>query len=107
MLLFYTAVRVSELVHIEVGDVDLDACKIFINRGKGAKDRYILFPASFRLVLKNHLHAAPRNRYLFETRRFGPFTTRRIQQIVQGYREMAGITQPLHPHLFRHQMLTY
>ena len=62
-LLFYTAVRVSELVHIEVGDVDLDACKIFINRGKGAKDRYILFPASFRLVLKSHLRAAPRNRY--------------------------------------------
>src|SRR5271166_1932705 len=37
-LLFYTAVRVNELVHIEVRDVDLDACKIFINRGKGAKD---------------------------------------------------------------------
>lgn len=93
--LCYTAVRVSELVHIEVGDVDLETCKIFINRGKGAKDRYILFPASFRLVLKNHLHAAPRNRYLFETRWFGPFTRRRIQQIVQGYREMAGMTQPL------------
>ena len=90
-LLFYTAVRVNELVHIEVRDVDLDACKIFINRGKGAKDRYILFPASFRLVLKSHLHAAPRNRYLFETRRFGPFTTRRIQQIVQGYREMSSL----------------
>src|ERR1700686_2176359 len=87
--------------------MSLDACKIFIKRGKGAKDRYILFPASFRLVLKNHLYAAPRNRYLFETQRFGPFTTRRIQQIVQGYREKAGITQPLHPHLFRHQMLTY
>ena len=85
---------------IEVGDVDLEARKIFINRGKGAKDRYILFSASFRLVLKSYLHAAPRNRYLFETRRFGPFTIRRIQQIVQGYREMAGITQPLHPHLF-------
>src|ERR1039458_10261553 len=27
----------------------------------------------------------------------GPFTTRRIQQVVQGYREMPGITQPLHP----------
>src|ERR1700730_15942102 len=32
-LLFYTAVRVNELVHIEVRDVDLDACKIFINQG--------------------------------------------------------------------------
>src|ERR1700736_6325647 len=39
-LLFYTAVRVCELVQIEVGDVDLEACKIFINRGKGAKDRH-------------------------------------------------------------------
>jgi site-specific recombinase XerD len=83
------------------------SCKIFINRGKGAKDRYILFPASFRLVLKSHLKATPRNRYLFETRRFGPFTTRRIQQIVQDYREKAGLSQPVHPHLFRHQMLTY
>src|SRR3982750_1578438 len=106
-LLFYTAVRVSELVHIEVVDIDLEACKIFIDRGKGTKDRYILFPASFRLVLKSHLKATPRNRYLFETRRFGPFTTRRIQQIVQGYRDKAGLSQPIHPHLFRHQMLTY
>lgn len=106
-LLFYTAVRVSELVHIKVTDVDLDGCKIFINRGKGAKDRYILFPASFRLVLKSHLVKKAGHRYLFETRRFGPFTTRRIQQIVQQYREKAGITQPVHPHLFRHQMLTF
>ena len=30
-----------------------------------------------------------------------------VQQIVQAYRERAGITQPVHPHLFRHQMLTY
>jgi integrase len=59
----------------------------------------------FRLVLKSHFSATPRNRYLFETRRFGPFTTRRIQQIVQGYREKAGMSQPIHPHLFRHQML--
>jgi len=106
-LLFYTAIRVSELVRIEVSDVDLDRCKILINRGKGAKDRYILFPANFRLVLKSHLRASPRNRYLFETRRCGPFTSRRIQQIVQEYRERADIRHRVHPHLFRHQMLTY
>jgi hypothetical protein len=77
------------------------------NRARAPKTSYILFPASFRLVLKSHLSATPRNRYLFETRRFGPFTTRRIQQIVQGYREKAGMSQPIHPHLLRHQMLTY
>jgi integrase/recombinase XerD len=106
-LLFYTAVRVRELARIHIDDVDLGNCRIFIHQGKGPKDRYILFPTSFRLVLKSHLKAHPENQYLFETSRCGPFTTRRIQQIVQSYRTRAGVTQPVHPHLFRHQMLTY
>lgn len=106
-LLFYTAVRVSELVRIQVGDVDLTRNSIFIEQGKGAKDRYILFPAAFRLVLKSHLRAHPQNRHLFETQRDGPFTPRRVQQIVQTYRNKAGLESRVHPHLFRHQMLTY
>ena len=36
-LLFYTAVRVSELCGIEVADVDLENCKIFVNQGKGSR----------------------------------------------------------------------
>lgn len=106
-LLFFTAVRVSELVNIRVADIDFDQCKIFVVEGKGRKDRYILFPAKFRLVLQSHLRANSKNRYLFETTRYTPFTTRRVQQIVKQYREEAGITQPVHPHLFRHQMITY
>ena len=106
-LLFYTAVRVSELVGIRVQDVDIQQCKIFINQGKGGKDRYILFPDSFRLVLRSHLQANPKNRYLFESQRCTPFTPRRVQQIVQAYRDRAGIAQHVHPHLFRHQMLTF
>jgi site-specific recombinase XerD len=106
-LLFYTAVRVSELVHIRVEDVDTQQCKIFISGGKGSKDRYILFPKSFRLGPRSHLKANPKNRYLFESRWSTPFTPRRVQQIVQGYRDRAGIAQHVHPHLFRHQMLTF
>jgi integrase/recombinase XerD len=106
-LLFYTAVRVSELVQIKVSDIDFDQCKIFIERGKGDKGRYILFPKGFRLVLRSHLKANPKNRFLFETRQHGPFTVRRIQQIVSDYRAEAKITQRVHPHLFRHQILTY
>ncbi|WP_075836879.1 tyrosine-type recombinase/integrase [Deinococcus marmoris] len=45
--------------------------------------------------------------YLFETQRCGPYTVRRIQQIVQRYRETAGLSASVHPHLFRHQMLTF
>jgi integrase/recombinase XerD len=88
--------------------VDTQQCKIFINQGKGSKDRYILFPNSFRLVLKSHVPANPKNRFLFESQCCTPFTPRRVQQIVQAYRrDRAGIAQHVHPHLFRHQMLTY
>jgi integrase/recombinase XerD len=106
-LLFYTAVRVSELVRIRTSDVDVEQCKIFIAPGKGRQDRYILFPTGFPLVLKTYRHAYPQNHDLFESQRGTPFTTRRIQQIVQMYRQHAGIDQVVHPHLFRHQMLTY
>lgn len=36
-LLFLTAVRVSELTNIRVEQVDLDACKIFIEQGRAAR----------------------------------------------------------------------
>jgi integrase/recombinase XerD len=105
--LFFTSVRVSELVSIKRNDVDLNANRVFIDQGKGSKDRYILFPASFRLVLSSHLQANPKSRYLFESQRCGKYTPRRVQQIVQTYRVKAGLTQRVHPHLFRHQMITW
>jgi len=106
-LLFLTAVRVGELVKIKVSDIDFNQCKVFIEEGKGKKDRYILFPNNFRLVLQSHLKANPKNNFLFETTRYTSFTPRRIQQIVKEYREIAEISQKVHPHLFRHQMITY
>ncbi len=49
-LTLYTAVRVNELGNIRVSDVNLDGYKVFIDNGKGSKNRYILFPSDFRLA---------------------------------------------------------
>jgi site-specific recombinase XerD len=106
-LMLYTAVRVSELVNIRVSDVDLDACKIFIDNGKGSKDRYILFPSDFRLALQTYIDAHQENSFLFESRLKQPFTPRRIQQIIKVYADQAGLSHSVHPHLLRHQMLTF
>jgi integrase/recombinase XerD len=104
-LLFYTAVRVSELCNIEVADIDLENCKIRINGGKGDKDRYVLFGKSFATALRTHIAAHPRNRWLFQTRRNAKFSTRRIQQIVKLYAEKTGVACT--PHTFRHQAITW
>ena len=44
---------------IEVADVDLENCKIFVNQGKGSKDRYVLFGKSFATALRTHIAAHP------------------------------------------------
>ena len=104
-LLFFTAVRVSELCNIEIGDIDLENCKIRINQGKGSKDRYVLFGKAFATALRTHIVAHPRNRWLFQTRLNKKFTTRRVQQIVKTYAEQAGVKAT--PHTFRHQAITW
>lgn len=104
-LLFYTGVRVSELCGMLVADVDLEACKIRINQGKGSKDRYVLFGKGFATALRTHVAAHPNNRWLFQTQRHGKFSTRRVQQIVAKYAEEAGVKAT--PHTFRHQAITW
>jgi len=104
-LLFYTAVRVSELCNIGISEVDIEACKIRINQGKGSKDRYVLFGKSFATALRTHIAVHPHNRWLFQTQRHGKFSTRRVQQIVSKYAEEAGVRAT--PHTFRHQAITW
>jgi integrase len=104
-LLFFTAVRVAELCSIQVADVDLDACKIRVNGGKGDKDRVVLFGKTFATALRTHIAAHPKNRWLFQTKRNSKFTTRRVQQIVKRYAEKAGVKAT--PHTFRHQAITW
>lgn len=104
-LLFYTGVRVSELCSIQVADIDLEQCRIRVNQGKGAKDRYVLFGKTFATALRTHIAANPKNRWLFQTARSGKFSTRRVQQVVKQYAEKAGVRAT--PHTFRHQCITW
>jgi len=104
-LLFYSGMRVSELCNTQVSDVDLEACRIRVNQGKGGKDRTVLFGKSFAVTLRTHIASNPDNRWLFQTRRNTRYSTRRVQQIVASYAEKAGVMAT--PHTFRHQAITW
>ncbi len=104
-LLFQTAVRVSELCGIQIGDIDIESHKIRLNGGKGDKDRFVLFGKSFATALRTHIEAYPNNRWLFQTRRNSRYTTRRVPQIVKLFAEQAGVTAT--PHNLRHQCITW
>lgn len=108
-LLIYTGMRNAELTNVQLKDVDLTNCTVRIEQGKGKKDRYVLFPQSFRGELAQYLEKQRRGgaKYLFESNRLGAFSTRRIRQIIKEYADAAGIEKRVYPHLFRHQIITY
>ena len=108
-LILFTGIRNAELANLRLEDVDLDQMKIRISQGKGAKDRYVLFPPYFRGELAQYISIQREKgaRYLFESNRHNKFTTRWICEITKKYARKAGISKRIHPHLFRHQILTY
>lgn len=108
-LLIFTGLRNAELTNIRLQDVDLDQCEIEVVRGKGNKDRCILFPTSFRGELAQYIQSAEDAgaTYLFESNRLKAYSTRRIRQIIHEYAVSAGIDKRVYPHLFRHQIITF
>ena len=102
--LLYTGVRVSELVSIRIGDVDLDRCRIRIEQGKGKKDRYVPFPASFKETLALHIHAQKQAgaSHLFESSWKKPYSDRGVRKILARYATAAGVQGPISPHRLRH-----
>lgn len=107
--LFYTGVRVSELVSIRIIEVDVERCQICITRGKGNKDRLVPFPSSFRELLALHMEQmrAKGAIYLFESVRKYKYTDRGVRKMLARYADTAGITRSMSPHKWRHFLFTW
>ncbi|MGW8958142.1 tyrosine-type recombinase/integrase [Paenibacillus sp. NPDC055715] len=107
--LMYTGIRVSELIHIKLTDIDLNYCQIRINKGKGSIDRIVPFPQTFKELLSMHVDSMKKTHavYLFESSWKKKYTDRGIRKILAKYSEEAGLIQYLSPHKLRHFLLTW
>ncbi len=112
-LLYATGVRVSELVGLNVSDVDLDNGLLRVT-GKGHKQRVVLFGVPAARALATYLrHGRPAlagkraEAALFLNRSGGRLSVRAVQLLVRRAGAAAGTTAPAHPHLLRHTFATH
>jgi len=107
--LLYTGVRVTELIHIKLSDIDFDRCQMRINEGKGKKDRIVPYPTAFREILAIHVDNSRKNKqtYLFESSWKKPYTDRGIRKILAQYTQKSGIEHSISPHKLRHFLFTW
>lgn len=111
---FYsTAIRSSELMQLNLYDVDAERGVITIYRGKGRKDRVVPVGASalawigrYTETVRPQLVEHTRALALFVSYRGRRFGRNNISGLVRGYLNRAGIQQPGSCHLFRHTAAT-
>jgi integrase/recombinase XerC len=113
-LLYAAGLRVSELVNLNMGQVNLDAREIRV-WGKGAKERVVLIGEPAAGALDNYLaRGRPAllgekggEEALFLNRNGERFTEREVQKMLGEYADKAGIAKRVHPHLLRHTFATH
>jgi site-specific recombinase XerD len=106
-LLYGTGVRVSELTHIRMKDIDLDRMLLHVFQGKGGKDRMVVLPQKLKNVLVNQAKLKTGGDWLFTNGRGGRLTEETIQKIVGQAAEKAGIRKNVSPHTLRHSFATH
>jgi integrase/recombinase XerD len=112
-LLYATGLRVSELVSLELNDVNLET-RVLIARGKGSKERLVPVGAPAAEAVKAYLFGARdvllrgrRSKHLFVTPRGGPMTRQGFAKIVDRCARAAGIRRRISPHKLRHSFATH
>jgi integrase/recombinase XerD len=112
-LLYATGMRVSELVALNEGDVDLPSASVRVI-GKGDKERVI--PIYDRAVQAIEAYVSkgrvrllrdPEKKALFLNQRGERLTRQGLWLIVKGYVKVAGLKVPVTPHTLRHSFATH
>jgi len=115
-LLFASGLRVSELVGLDRGHINLKR-REFMVRGKGQKDRLVFVSQSAADWLEKYLEKRPDNAKPLFIRYSGikkvdlsgnyqRLTARSIQRMIARYALLAGITKHVSPHTMRHSFGT-
>ncbi len=115
--LYSTGIRVSELVGIDRGDVDVDE-RAMIVRGKGRRERLVPLGTHALAAISHYLDmlaADPRGRVdgdageapLFINKHGGRLSTRSVRRKVSKYLEKVGLDPDISPHTLRHSFATH
>src|SRR6266516_4541570 len=107
-LFLQTGIRVAELVGLALTDIDLEAVTMLIN-GKGNKQRTVFLEKKATQAIRAYLPNRPHSldQHVFLNYQANGLSVRGVMDIVEKYRQLAGITKKFSCHSLRHTCATY
>lgn len=108
MTTYSAGLRVSEVASLKISDIDSDSMQIFIDQGKGNKDRYTLLSQANLNILRKYFKQYKPQHWLFEgVPSDKHISSRSIQRIFKTSKDKAGITKKASLHSLRHSFATH
>ncbi|MEJ7831005.1 MAG: tyrosine-type recombinase/integrase [Segetibacter sp.] len=109
MLLYSTGIRLSELAHLRITDIDSKAMRVKVVQGKGAKDRYTILSEQVLLELRAYYVQYRPVEYLFNGMGKGRrYSQRSIEKAVENAIIKAGLENKHYTvHTIRHSFATH
>jgi site-specific recombinase XerD len=109
ILLYSSGLRVSEISHLKITDIDSKSMRIKVVQGKGSKDRYTLLSQQVLVELRAYYIIYKPKEYLFNGEGIGrPISVRSIQRLVQKALIQLGLDSKNYTvHTIRHSFATH
>jgi len=106
-LAYGAGLRVSEVVNLKVGDIDLEERVVYLRGAKGNKDRISVLPESILGSLARVIGERGGTVFLFESMRGGKLTTATAQKVFRDAIKRAKILKKASFHSLRHSFATH
>jgi integrase/recombinase XerD len=108
MTAYAGGLRLSEVAHLRVADIDSTRRVIHIRQGKGQKDRDVMLSPRLLTVLREYWKACRPGPFLFPGREPDrPVALRTVQMVCQRALEASGLGKHVHMHTLRHSFATH
>ena len=107
MLIYSAGLRRSELIDLEISDIDSERMVVNIKGAKGKKDRIFLLSENTLHLLRDYYKSYKPNVYIFEGPRGYKYSPTSVANILKKSAEKAGITKKVTPHMLRHSFATH
>lgn len=106
--MYGAGLRVSEVTHLKVSDLDRERRVIWVRGGKGHKDRQVMLAEPLREVLAAYWRWKRPTDWFFPGANPGcPIACNSVFQACRKAARRAGIAKPVHPHSLRHAFATH